>query len=59
MSTKHGGQYLMVEPENLGYMVFDNRVPETINSGTPLVVSYPKLKVSRCVADLASRVGYF
>jgi len=57
--SKHSRQHLMIEPENLGYMVFDNRVSETINSGTPLVVSYPKLKVSQCIADLASRLGYF
>lgn len=57
--SKHSRQYLMIEPENLGYMVFDNRVPETINSGTPLVVSYPKLKVSQCIGDVASRLGYF
>lgn len=57
--SKHSRQYLMIEPENLGHMVFDNRVPETINSGTPLVVSYPKLKVSQCIGDVANRLGYF
>jgi len=57
--SKHARQNLLIEPENLGYMVFDNRVSETINSGMPLVVSYPKLKISQCIADLASRLGYF
>ncbi len=57
--SKHARQHLMIEPENLGYLVFDNRVSETINSGMPLVVSYPNVKISQCIADLASRLGYF
>ncbi len=57
--SKLARQHLMIEPENLGYLVFDNHVSETINSGMPLVVSYPRLKISQCIADLASRLGYF
>ncbi len=57
--SKYARQDLMIEPENLGFVFFDKRVTETINSGTPIVVSYPKLKISACVADIANRLGYF
>ncbi len=55
---KQARQDLMVEPENLGYLLFDKCVPEAVNSGTPFVVSHPKLKISACVADIANRLGY-
>lgn len=57
--SKLARQSLMVEPENLGHILFDKRVSETVNSGTPIVVGYPKIKVSACIADIAGRLGYF
>jgi len=57
--SKYARQSLMIEPENLGYLYFDKCVPEAINSGRPFVVSYPKQKISACVADIANRLGFF
>ncbi|HOE67194.1 MAG TPA: AAA family ATPase [Candidatus Hydrogenedentes bacterium] len=56
--TKLARQELMVEVNNLGYLYFDKCVPEAVNSGTPFIVSHPKLKISACVADIANRLGY-
>lgn len=56
---KHARHALLIEPEILGHMLFDNCVPETVNSGTPFIVGQPHLKLSRCVADIANRLGYF
>ena len=57
--AKHARQLLHIEPENLGFMFFDKCVPETVNSGTPFVVSHPQQKLSGCVADISNRLGYF
>lgn len=56
--AKFARQKLMVEPENLGFMYFDRHISDTINSGTPFVVSHPSLKISGCIADIANRLGY-
>lgn len=56
--AKYARQYLLVEPENLGFLAFDKRVSETVNSGVPFIVSHPKLKISACIADIANRLGY-
>jgi flagellar biosynthesis protein FlhG len=56
--AKYARQYLRIEPANLGYLPFDKCVSETVNSGTPFVVSHPKLKISACVTDIANRLGY-
>jgi MinD-like ATPase involved in chromosome partitioning or flagellar assembly len=50
---------LLVEPEILGYLYFDHCVQEAINSGTPFVVSHPRLGISGCIKDIANRLGYF
>ncbi|GMU91807.1 MAG: hypothetical protein AMXMBFR4_08650 [Candidatus Hydrogenedentota bacterium] len=57
--SKFARQQLMIETENLGVLYFDKCVPEAINSGTPFVVSYPKQKISACIADIANRLGFF
>ncbi len=57
--SKFARTQLMIEPENLGFLYFDKCVPEAINSGTPFVVSYPKQKITACVADIANRLGFF
>jgi MinD-like ATPase involved in chromosome partitioning or flagellar assembly len=57
--SKFARQNLMIEPESLGFLYFDKCVPEAINSGTPFVVSYPKQKITACVADIANRLGFF
>lgn len=56
--AKYARQHLMIEPENLGFLYFDNRVPDTVNCGVPFVVRYPKVRISTCVADIANRLGY-
>ncbi len=57
--AKMARRKLLVEPENLGYLYFDHCVQEAINSGTPFVVSHPRLGISGCVKDIANRLGYF
>ena len=56
--AKYAREHLLVEPENLGFVYFDRRVSDTINSGVPIIVSYPKLKISACIGDIANRLGY-
>lgn len=56
--SKYARQHLLIEPENLGYLCYDKCVPEAVNSGTPFVVSFPKLRVAACVSDIANRLGY-
>jgi flagellar biosynthesis protein FlhG len=57
--SKYTRQLLRIEPENLGFLYFDNYVSEAVNSGVPFIVSRPRLKVSGCVVDVANRLGYF
>lgn len=57
--AKYTRQLLCIEPENLGFLYFDNYVSEAVNSGVPFIVSRPRLKVSACVVDVANRLGYF
>ena len=52
-------QQLMIEPETLGFMYFDHCVSEAVNSGVPFVVGFPKQKISACIADIATRLGFF
>lgn len=56
--AKYARQYLRIEPGNLGFIYFDKLVSDSVNAGTPFVVSHPGQKVSACVADLANRLGY-
>ncbi len=56
---KYARVHLMIEPELLGHLYFDQHVSEAVNSGTPFVVGNPKLKISACIADMANRLGYF
>jgi MinD-like ATPase involved in chromosome partitioning or flagellar assembly len=56
---KHVRMHLMMEPEFLGHLYFDQHVSEAVNSGLPFVVGKPKRKISLCVADIANRLGYF
>jgi len=56
--SKYTRQHLRIEPEKLGFLFFDKCVPEAVNSGKPFVVSRPKQRVSACIADMASRLGY-
>lgn len=56
--AKYARQHLMIEPEGLGFVYFDNCVSEAVNSGVPFVVKRPKQRVSQCIADIANRLGY-
>ena len=57
--SKKARQELMIEPENLGYLLFDRCVPETVNSGRPFVLAHPKRKISQCIKDITNRLGFF
>lgn len=57
--TKFAREHLHIEPEQLGFMFFDNTVSDAVNSGMPFIVSKPKEKISRCIVDMANRLGYF
>lgn len=56
--SKYIRNYLLVEPDLAGYMLFDKRIPEAVNSGEPFVVKYPKHKVSRNISTIGNRLGY-
>lgn len=56
--TKSALQYLMIEPEQLGYVHFDKIVPESVNSGTPFVVSHRRHKIADCVTAIANQMGW-
>jgi len=57
--SKYAREHLCVEPELLGHVLFDQYVSVAVNSGVPFVVSKPKAKISRCITDIANRLGYF
>jgi flagellar biosynthesis protein FlhG len=50
---------LLVEPINLGHLLFDPCVQESVNSGKPYVVAFPDEALSACISDVANRLGYF
>lgn len=56
--TKYAREYLMIEANNLGHVLFDKIVPEAVNSGVPYIVSHPRQKISGCISDIANRLGY-
>lgn len=56
--SKYLRTYLLIEPESAGYMLFDKRIPEAVNSGKPFVLKYPKHKVSRNISTIGNRLGY-
>ena len=56
--TKYARQHLRIEPAHLGFIYLDRCVAETVNAGTPFVVSRPHTKISGCIADIANRLGY-
>lgn len=55
---KFSRQHLRIEPIYLGFLLFDKCVSDAINSGVPFVVNNPRIKLSTCVADIATRLGY-
>lgn len=57
--AKLARQHLMINPEKLGQVLFDKGVPEAVNCGVPFVVSRPNMPASRCIAEIANRLGYF
>lgn len=56
---KYSRHFLLIEPDYLGCVYFDNCVSESVNSGEPFVLNRPRLKISGCIADIANRLGYF
>lgn len=56
--AKYARQHLKITPQFLGYIPFDKHVSEAVNSGMPFVVSQPKSKLSTCIDEIASRLGY-
>lgn len=56
---KYCAHYLKVTPDDLGFVVFDSCVSESVNSGVPFIFSRPQLKISGCIVDLANRLGFF
>lgn len=56
--AKNAREYLRIDSVKLGYILFDKIVPETVNSGVPYIVSHPRQKISGCIANIASHLGY-
>lgn len=57
--SKYARQLLRIEPEHFGHLEFDNCMSDAINAGTPLVAARPRHAISRCIADMTNRLGYF
>lgn len=57
--SKYIRNYLLIEPDMVGYVLFDKRIPEAVNSGKPFVVKLPKHKVTRNISTISNRLGYF
>jgi len=57
--AKYARNHLLIEPEFLGHIFFDQFVTESVNSGVPFIKSRPKMQISSCIADMANRLGYF
>lgn len=57
--SKYCRENLRIEPDSLGHLTFDDTVKEAVNSGVPFTAKRPQLQISRCVADIANRLGYF
>jgi flagellar biosynthesis protein FlhG len=57
--SKYIRNYLLIEPDLVGYVLFDKRIPEAVNSGKPFVVKLPKHKVTRNISTISNRLGYF
>ena len=56
--SKYMRNYLMMEPDMAGYMLFDKRIPDAVNSGEPFVIKYPRHQVTRNVSTISNRLGY-
>mgnify|MGYP003808952913 CR=1 FL=1 len=56
--AKYARQRLMVETEYLGHMPLDRDVTDSVNAGVPYIVRYPRHKLSVCISDIATRLGY-
>ena len=56
--AKNARQSLLVDPQKMGYILFDTVVPEAVNSGVPYVVSHPERKISGCIATIANHMGF-
>ncbi|MBI1317966.1 MAG: P-loop NTPase [Candidatus Hydrogenedens sp.] len=57
--SKYARQHLLIDPEFLGHIFFDQFVTESVNSGVPFIRSKPKMQISSCIVDMANRLGYF
>jgi flagellar biosynthesis protein FlhG len=56
--SKYIRNYLLMEPDFVGYMLFDKRIPEAVNSGIPFVVKFPKQKTTKNISTISNRLGY-
>lgn len=56
--SKYIRTHLLVEPETVGHLLFDKRIPDAVNSGQPFIVKYPRHQVSQNVSTIGNRLGY-
>ncbi len=56
--SKSTREYLMMDTEFIGHIVYDKVVPEAINSGVPFVMSHPRETITGCIASIANKLGY-
>ena len=56
--SKSTREYLMMDTEYIGHIMFDKIVPEAINSGVPFVMSHPREGITRNISDIANHLGY-
>lgn len=56
--SKYLRNHLLIDPDMAGYMLFDKRIPDAVNSGEPFIVKYPGRKVTENVSTISNRLGY-
>ena len=49
---------LLMNIEMLGFIPFDARVPEGVNSSVPFIVKYPKHRIAGYLAEMTERLGF-
>lgn len=56
--SKYIRTHLLMEPDTLGHILFDKRIPDAVNLGIPFISKYPRHKVTRNVSTIGNRLGY-
>lgn len=50
-------KFLHLDLKNLGYIFDDKNVIKSVKEQTPLVIAYPNSRASKCLSDIAYKIG--